>query len=66
VDDDAFLLQGFIERDEATSAERIRPAQEENAQVFVSEGAGDLKGIQVHTPIVYEGWDIRRPNKEFS
>jgi len=53
VDDDAFLFQGSIERDEAASVERIRPAQEENAEVFVGAWAGDGEGIQVHGPILY-------------
>ena len=40
VDDDAFLLQGFIERDEAASVKSIAPAQDKDAEVFVGKWAG--------------------------
>jgi len=48
VDDYAFLLQRFVERDEAASVEGIGPAQDKDAEVFVGEWAGDGEGIQVH------------------
>jgi DNA-directed RNA polymerase subunit K/omega len=45
VDDDAFLLHGFSERDEAASVESICPAQEKDAEVFVGEWAVDGNGF---------------------
>lgn len=41
MDDDAFLLHGLVERNEPNSVEGVGAPQQEKAQVFVGEGAGD-------------------------
>src|SRR5437868_5686261 len=45
VDHDTFLLQCFVEWNEPAAVESIGSPQEENAEIFMGEGAGDGKRI---------------------